>query len=162
MGIMKWQYKEEHPFEKRRAEGEKIRRKYPDRVPVIVEKSPKARIGDLDKKKYLVPSDLTVGQFYFLIRKRISLRPEDALFFFVNNVIPLPPPPWDLCIRSITKRTSSYTLPIPMSLSTATKSSSINHHQIFRLLHLKNVKKAVEYLPQNVPKWQLEPNFVAI
>jgi len=65
---MKWQYKEEHPFEKRRAEGEKIRRKYPDRVPVIVEKSPKARIGDLDKKKYLVPSDLTVGQFYFLIR----------------------------------------------------------------------------------------------
>merc|ERR1712156_340336 len=48
---MKWQYKEEHPFEKRRAEGEKIRRKYPDRVPVIVEKAPKARIGDLDKKK---------------------------------------------------------------------------------------------------------------
>lgn len=55
---------------------------------VIVEKAPKARIGDLDKKKYLVPADLTVGQFYFLIRKRIHLRPEDALFFFVNNVIP--------------------------------------------------------------------------
>lgn len=55
---------------------------------VIVEKAPKARIGDLDKKKYLVPSDLTVGQFYFLIRKRVHLRPEDALFFFVNNVIP--------------------------------------------------------------------------
>lgn len=111
---MKFQYKEEHPFEKRKAEGEKIRRKYPDRVPVsnncdiwrfccvwrcfnalllcivqvIVEKAPKARIGDLDKKKYLVPSDLTVGQFYFLVRKRIHLRPEDALFFFVNNVIP--------------------------------------------------------------------------
>jgi len=81
-------YKEEHPFEKRRAEGEKIRRKYPNRVPVIVEKAPKARLGDLDKKKYLVPSDLTVGQFYFLIRKRISLRPEDALFFFVNNTFP--------------------------------------------------------------------------
>merc|ERR1712088_1013047 len=78
---MKWTYKEEHPFEKRRAEGEKIRRKYPNQVPVIVEKAPKARLGDLDKKKYLVPSALTVGQFYFLIRKRISLRPEDALFF---------------------------------------------------------------------------------
>ncbi|XP_017299195.1 uncharacterized protein LOC103508318 isoform X2 [Diaphorina citri] len=71
---MKFQYKEEHPFEKRKAEGEKIRRKYPDRVPVIVEKAPKARIGDLDKKKYLVPSDLTVGQFYFLIRKRVQLQ----------------------------------------------------------------------------------------
>lgn len=85
---MKFQYKQEHPFEKRKAEGEKIRKKYIDRIPVIVEKAPKARIRDLDKKKYLVPSDLTVGQFYFLIRKRIHLRPEDALFFFVNNVIP--------------------------------------------------------------------------
>jgi hypothetical protein len=35
---MKWTYKEENQFEKRRAEGEKIRRKYPDRIPVIVEK----------------------------------------------------------------------------------------------------------------------------
>uniref|UniRef100_A0A2K5XIX2 Uncharacterized protein n=1 Tax=Mandrillus leucophaeus TaxID=9568 RepID=A0A2K5XIX2_MANLE len=49
---MKFVYKEEHP--------EKIGMKYPDRVPVIVEKAPKAWIGDLDKKKYLVPSDLTV------------------------------------------------------------------------------------------------------
>jgi GABA(A) receptor-associated protein len=102
-GNMKWVYKEENPFEKRRTEGEKIRKKYPDRIPVrdvlsrntnhklsqvIVEKAPKSRLRDLDKKKYLVPSDLTVGQFYFLIRKRIQLRPEDALFFFVNNVIP--------------------------------------------------------------------------
>uniref|UniRef100_A0A2K5NWU8 GABA type A receptor associated protein like 1 n=1 Tax=Cercocebus atys TaxID=9531 RepID=A0A2K5NWU8_CERAT len=63
---MKFVYKEEHP--------EKIGTKYPDRVPVIVEKAPKAWIGDLDKKKYLVPSDLT---FYFLIRKRIHLRAED-------------------------------------------------------------------------------------
>ena len=34
---------------------------------------PLPRIGDLDKKKYLVPSDLTVGQFYFLIRFDSSL-----------------------------------------------------------------------------------------
>lgn len=85
---MKFQYKEEHPFEKRLKEGRSIRKKYPDRVPVIVEKAPKARVPDLDKRKYLVPSDLTVGQFYFLIRKRIQLRPEDALFFFVDDVIP--------------------------------------------------------------------------
>ncbi|XP_058794760.1 gamma-aminobutyric acid receptor-associated protein-like [Phymastichus coffea] len=85
---MKFEYKEERPFEKRKAEGEKIRRKYPDRVPVIVAKAPKAKILDLDKQKYLVPTDLTVGQFYFLIRKRIHLRPEDALFFFVNNTVP--------------------------------------------------------------------------
>uniref|UniRef100_A0A915LQE1 Uncharacterized protein n=1 Tax=Meloidogyne javanica TaxID=6303 RepID=A0A915LQE1_MELJA len=82
---MNWTYKEENKFEKRRAEGEKIKRKYPDRIPVIVEKS---RLRDLDKKKYLVPSELTVGQFYFLIHKRIHLRPEETLFFFVNTLIP--------------------------------------------------------------------------
>lgn len=85
---MKWEFKEEKSFERRREEGERIRKKYPDRVPIIVEKAPKSRISDLDKRKYLVPNDLTVGQFYFLIRKRIQLRAEDALFFFVNNQIP--------------------------------------------------------------------------
>uniref|UniRef100_A0A8C4R3S0 GABA(A) receptor-associated protein b n=1 Tax=Eptatretus burgeri TaxID=7764 RepID=A0A8C4R3S0_EPTBU len=79
---MKWQYKEEHPFEKRRSEGEKIRKKYPDRVPVVAKHENKL-INDIDKYKKKL-----IGQFYFLIRKRIHLRAEDALFFFVNNVIP--------------------------------------------------------------------------
>jgi len=85
---MKWEFKEEKSFERRREEGERIRKKYPDRVPIIIDKAPKSRIPSLDKKKYLVPNDLTVGQFYFLIRKRIELRAEDALFFFINNQIP--------------------------------------------------------------------------
>ena len=31
---MKWEFKEEKSFERRREEGERIRKKYPDRVPV--------------------------------------------------------------------------------------------------------------------------------
>ncbi|KAK9404121.1 prostaglandin F2-alpha receptor [Crotalus adamanteus] len=38
---MKFVYKEEHPFKKRRSEGEKIRKKYPDRVPVMWKKPPR-------------------------------------------------------------------------------------------------------------------------
>uniref|UniRef100_A0A8C3VZN8 Uncharacterized protein n=1 Tax=Catagonus wagneri TaxID=51154 RepID=A0A8C3VZN8_9CETA len=41
---MKSVYKEEHLFEKHRSEGKKIRKKYLNQVPVIVEKSPKLRI----------------------------------------------------------------------------------------------------------------------
>ncbi|CAK5091734.1 unnamed protein product [Meloidogyne enterolobii] len=70
------------------ANREKIKRKDPGRIPVILEKAPKSRLHDLDKKKYLVPSELTVGQFYFFIKKRIHLRSEGALFFFVNTLIP--------------------------------------------------------------------------
>ncbi|CAI5442517.1 unnamed protein product [Caenorhabditis angaria] len=85
---MKWTYKEENDFAKRRADAENIRKKHPDRIPVIIQKSPKSRLPDLDKAKYLVHSNFTVGQFYCLIRNRIKLRPEDGIFFFVNNVIP--------------------------------------------------------------------------
>jgi GABA(A) receptor-associated protein len=48
----------------------------------------KSDIAAIDKKKYLVPSDLTVGQFCYVIRKRIKLTPEKAIFIFVNEVLP--------------------------------------------------------------------------
>ena len=38
--------------------------------------------------RYLVPSDLTVGQFVYVIRKRIKVSPEKAIFMFVQNVLP--------------------------------------------------------------------------
>jgi GABA(A) receptor-associated protein len=36
-----------------------MREKYQDRIPVIVEKASGGDIPDIDKKKYLVPTDLT-------------------------------------------------------------------------------------------------------
>eukprot|EP00123_Amoebidium_parasiticum_P022364 comp8616_c0_seq1/m.3896 comp8616_c0_seq1/g.3896 ORF comp8616_c0_seq1/g.3896 comp8616_c0_seq1/m.3896 type:complete len:119 (-) comp8616_c0_seq1:475-831(-) len=85
---MKSSFKQDHPFEKRKAEAARIRSKYPDRIPVIVERAEKSDIVEIDKKKYLVPMDLTVGQFVYVIRKRIKLSPEKAIFIFVNNVLP--------------------------------------------------------------------------
>lgn len=35
------------------------------------------------QKKFLVPTDLTIGQFMYVIRKRIKLAPEQAIFLFV-------------------------------------------------------------------------------
>eukprot|EP00899_Mesostigma_viride_P020013 jgi/Mesvir1/28012/Mv20201-RA.1 len=86
--MVKSSFKQEHPLEKRQTEAARIRDKYPDRIPVIVEKAVKSDIPDIDKKKYLVPADLTVGQFVYVIRKRIKLSPEKAIFIFVNNVLP--------------------------------------------------------------------------
>mmetsp|Transcript_40121 Transcript_40121/g.55742 ORF Transcript_40121/g.55742 Transcript_40121/m.55742 type:complete len:119 (-) Transcript_40121:142-498(-) len=80
-------FKQEHTLEKRKAESQRIRDKYPDRIPVIVEKAKKSDISDIDKKKYLVPKDLTAAQFMFVIRKRIKLSSEKAMFIFVNNVL---------------------------------------------------------------------------
>lgn len=85
---MKWLFKQEHSLDSRREESQKIRRKYPDRIPVVVEKVSNSSIPDIDKRKFLVPSDLTVAQFMYIIRKRIQLAPEKAMFLFVNRMLP--------------------------------------------------------------------------
>ena len=77
-------YKQDHPMDKRSAEAARIREKYPDRIPVICEKDPRSDIPPVDKRKYLIPMDLTVGQFVYVIRKRIKLAPEQAIFLFVS------------------------------------------------------------------------------
>ena len=40
------------------------------------------------QKKFLVPADLTIGQFMYVIRKRIKINSEKSLFMFVNGKIP--------------------------------------------------------------------------
>jgi len=42
----------------------------------------------LSVRRYLVPADLTVGQFVYVIRKRIKLSSEKAIFIFVKNGLP--------------------------------------------------------------------------
>jgi GABA(A) receptor-associated protein len=79
------------PLEKRKAEAQRIRAKYPDRIPVIVEKSNGSTAPDIDKKKYLVPADLTMSQFVYVVRKRIKLGQAQSLFLFLNNnTLPTP------------------------------------------------------------------------
>lgn len=82
------EYKKERTFEARTTEAEKIRSKYPDRIPIIVEmRGGSKNVPAIDKKKFLVPSDLTMGQFQYVVRKRIKVDPTTAIFMFVNGKI---------------------------------------------------------------------------
>lgn len=82
---MENKFKNKHSFEKRVQESASIKEKYPDRIPIIVQKHFTCKLDDIDKCKYLVPKDMTMGQFLFVIRKRINLDPKNALFITVNN-----------------------------------------------------------------------------
>ena len=80
------------PSNKARAPTERtakdLRDKYPDRIPVIVSKSQSCNLNEIDKCKYLVPDNYTVGQFVYIIRKRIVIPKEKAIFiFFIENVL---------------------------------------------------------------------------
>ena len=96
-------------LDQRQQESNKIRQKYPDRIPVIVQKVEGSQIEKIDKRKYLVsmdryrsiflndksiiepfqvPADITAAQFMWIIRKRINLPSERAIFLFVDKMVP--------------------------------------------------------------------------
>ena len=82
---MKNKYKIEVSLEKRIEEASRIIRKYPNRIPVIVQSISKDL--KLKRHKYLVCNDITFTQFILILRKNMEneLKPEDAVFFFTDK-----------------------------------------------------------------------------
>lgn len=79
-------FKDTNTFKKRCEESARIRKKYPTRIPVIVEKDLREKsLPQINRKKYLVPQDLSVGEFMFVIRKRIKLAPEKSIYLFIDG-----------------------------------------------------------------------------
>jgi GABA(A) receptor-associated protein len=81
---------------KRKMESVRLLKKFPDRIPVLV-KPGNTMTPLIDKCKYLVPSDMSIGEFVNIIRKRVKLDSSKAMFVFVNNVLP----PTSSVMRSI-------------------------------------------------------------
>ena len=78
------EYIKKIPEEKRIQECSRILNKHPERIPIIVCKDENCNLPDIDKQKYLVPKDMNLGQFIYVIRKRIKLQSNEALFVLVN------------------------------------------------------------------------------
>ncbi|KAI5599069.1 hypothetical protein POPTR_002G189450v4 [Populus trichocarpa] len=81
-------FKDEFTFEQRLEESQDIIAKYPLRVPVVVERYCKTDLPEMEKKKYLVPRDMSVGQFIHILSSRLRLTPGKALFVFVKDTLP--------------------------------------------------------------------------
>jgi GABA(A) receptor-associated protein len=75
------------PLEKRLSMSSTVLKKYPDRCTIIVAKKDGSDVKEIDKKKFICPRDINLGQFIYAIRKKISLKPEKGLFIFINNQI---------------------------------------------------------------------------
>lgn len=68
---------------------EVLQTKYPGNVFVYV--NPAGRAADLpalDKHKYIVPKSTTVGMFSAILRRRMNVPPEKAIFLFIDNNLP--------------------------------------------------------------------------
>uniref|UniRef100_A0A8C5SD34 Microtubule-associated proteins 1A/1B light chain 3C n=1 Tax=Laticauda laticaudata TaxID=8630 RepID=A0A8C5SD34_LATLA len=63
-----------------------IRIRFPYKLPVILERYSKEKIlPALNKVKFLVPGDFTMGQFVAIIRNRMGLMSTQAFYFLVNG-----------------------------------------------------------------------------
>ena len=79
-------FKERLSLKERKRQSGVVLKKHPDRIPIIVERDPKStKIPIIDRCKYLVPKDFSVAQLLYVVRKRIKLKPEEGLFFFLPN-----------------------------------------------------------------------------
>jgi GABA(A) receptor-associated protein len=81
-----YNFKNAHTLETRMKESLRIKCKYKDRLPLIIETKGDIKI---DKSKYLVPTDLTLGQFLCLLRNRLTINENEAIFLFFNNELPI-------------------------------------------------------------------------
>ena len=82
-------YQDVHPFLFRISESTRIRKKYPDRIPVIIQRKSSSSAPYIAKNKYLVPNDMTVSQLLYSLRIKVKMEPNQALFFFIKDTIPV-------------------------------------------------------------------------
>jgi hypothetical protein len=85
-----FKFQSDFSYQERLEESMRVRAKHPSKVPVICELHPKdENHGNgayaLGKSKYLVNEDLTVAQFMQVIRNKIKLGQNVAIFILVNG-----------------------------------------------------------------------------
>ena len=88
MTVLNCEFTKKLSLEERKVESEKMLAKYPDRVPAIIVLAKGTNLPALESSKYLIPSDLTVGHFIYVLRTKIKLRSEESIFLFTNGVLP--------------------------------------------------------------------------
>jgi len=82
-------FKKNNTLGDRKRESDRLCIKYKNKIPVVVGVNGHSVAGlILDKHKYISPRDITVGQFIFILRKRMVVTDEQALFILFNNKLP--------------------------------------------------------------------------
>ena len=65
--------------------GARLRDKFPDRVPVIFNCH---KDVDMERNKFLVNNETTLGELLVIIRKQINLKRSEGLFTLIQNTLP--------------------------------------------------------------------------
>lgn len=86
----KKQFQSFHTLNWREETSKKIRGKYKNKIPCIV--FPFENVAGnppIDKTQFLVQKEVLLGSFLQVIKKRLVMKPSDALFLFIDKKIPI-------------------------------------------------------------------------
>jgi len=76
-----------HSIEQRCKDSRRVLNKYPEKIPCLFFKGTK-ETPDSKNHKFLLPKEMTISEFMMVARKYIKLDPSQAIFLFVDNVLP--------------------------------------------------------------------------
>ena len=82
---MEYEFKNKNTLEKRIEQFNKIKNEYPDKIPIIIERGNNCSINKIIKTKYILSNTLTMAEFVKIIKGKLEIEPERALFFLVNG-----------------------------------------------------------------------------
>lgn len=87
---MRFEAKQKKNAEERKLEAQRIKKKYASRCPIICEyfRYKDTDQGRLDKNKFLVPMSMTVASFMQIVRRRMKIGAEHALYIFTAIGLP--------------------------------------------------------------------------
>ena len=78
---MEFQYKKDIPdLEKRKEQFKLLQVKYPNKIPIILEKDPLCKFEGIQKTRHLINKDFTLSKFQLMIKKLLKLPEDEALF----------------------------------------------------------------------------------
>ena len=83
-------YEKEVDVAKRTSLSKKLRVKYPERVPLIIQPAPKCshlKLSNRDRLKLVADKNMTTSTLMWLIRNEVNIQSHQALFFFSKNTL---------------------------------------------------------------------------
>jgi GABA(A) receptor-associated protein len=70
---------------KRKELSEQLKKQYPDKIPLIIEKYFKSNLPKIDKENFLLSTEFTLYQLIFLLRKRLFLEKEINFYLYAQQ-----------------------------------------------------------------------------
>ena len=82
---MEYDFKSNNNLEERLRQFDAIKKEYPNRIPIILERLYNSSLNSNIKSKYILSNDLTMAEFMNIIREKLKISPETALFFLAKG-----------------------------------------------------------------------------